>query len=81
MSAIIKEKIKAAFEEVKRFHPEVTQVFISKNGLWLFCDDSFESPVFHRDIDTHYLEMMVDYMDVLPAAFHWEDYKEMEDIR
>jgi hypothetical protein len=59
-----------AVEEVRSFHPEVTQVFYGRDNRWLFCDDDFEVPKgWSKQIDQGVLEDAADSVPNLPAAY------------
>ena len=38
-------KIEQALRHVQKFHPEVTHVFYSREGRWLYCDDAFNAQI------------------------------------
>jgi hypothetical protein len=63
------EKVYAALLHVNNHHSEVTQVFYSTDGRWLYCDDDYAAPTFGNDIDISLLEDAVDSLAMLPAAF------------
>lgn len=60
------EKVQAALRHVREHHSEVTHVFFSEDGRWLYTDDDFNSPIFGPEIDESILEAASN------AA--WEDY-------
>lgn len=73
MKAYPTELITACKMVVEAF-PEVDHLYVSLNGRWLFCDDSYESPTFDGEVDISVLEDMVDSLDNanfgFPAAFY-----------
>lgn len=67
----------AACKEVTEAHPEVSHLFVSLDGRWLFVDDDFNAPDFNitsvHGVRVSLLEDMVDALDrdmTLPAAFY-----------
>lgn len=61
-----------AFEEVKKYHPEVDQVFFGWDGRWQFCGEAFDCPIFHDNVDIGILEDASDAVADdcgFPAAF------------
>lgn len=69
------QKVQNAFVEVRKYHPEVKQVFISKDGLWLFYDEFLNCPIFDKDVNVDCIFDMVDSIDILPAAFYYDNTK------
>ncbi len=54
------EKIQAALSHIHQLFPDVTQVFFSENGSWLFCDENFVAPDFSKTatpVDIELLEL------------------------
>lgn len=60
-----------ALEHVRKFHPDVIQVFYGIDCRWMYMDEDMESPVFGNGIDIGILEDAADSIEQFPAAFSW----------
>lgn len=65
------ERIRAAIEHVRLFHPEVTRVAFDKNARWLYTDDEGNAPTF-ASVDVGILEDAEYDLDELPVAFAYD---------
>lgn len=68
------EKIRLAFEEVRKHHPQVCMVVYSQDGRWLFMDADLNSPIFRTQVDVGLLEDAQEYAEkhyALPVAFQY----------
>ena len=52
------DKILAALLHVRENHEEITHVFFTQSGSWLYTDDEFNAPTFGSEVD----------LDVVDAA-------------
>jgi hypothetical protein len=67
------DKIKKAFDEIRKYHPTVTTVVFNKYGQWNYCDDNFNAPVFSDKIDVTILEDASDSVEWLPRVISFDD--------
>lgn len=64
------KKVKAALDEVRKYHPEVTMVAYNIYGNWNFTDSEFNSPEkWDQRIDVGVLEDAMESMEKFPAIF------------
>lgn len=69
------KKVKIALEHVRKFYPDVVQVFYGIDGRWLFMDADMQAPSFNKylgirgKIDVGILEDAADSVENVPAAF------------
>jgi hypothetical protein len=52
----LKKEIQLAFDEVRKFHPEVCIVVFASDGRWQYMDDNFKGPKFSKEINVSILE-------------------------
>lgn len=67
-----RKAVQAAIDAVRKYHPDVDQVFFGWDGRWLYCDEHFEAPTFSDEIDIGVLEDASDAVANdcgFPAAF------------
>lgn len=70
------KEVKLAFVEIRKFHPNVTIVTFNKYGNWNYCDDSFNAPSFHKDINQEILETAGDSVTNLPCVYEYIEEEE-----
>lgn len=69
------EKIRLAFEEVRKHRPQVCMVMFTAAGRWVFMDEDHDIPAFKGLVDVSILEDAVDCAAEdkgLPCAYDYE---------
>lgn len=69
------QKIIAAIEHVRQYHPQVTRVYFDDFDRWYYTNSEHVAPVFGNEIDTDILEAALDQaweQSELPTAYQYD---------